>query len=76
MSFFQQLLTALLPATWAEEMRAESLGWMVRCTCGFERSVWEMGGVRWKAMGNPQRLMRCPQCGGYTLHTTYRKQQS
>jgi hypothetical protein len=38
-------------------MRAESLRWMIRCECGFERSMWEVGGVRWKARGNPSSLL-------------------
>jgi len=37
----QNLLIAVFPKAWAEDMRAESLSWMMRCTCGFERSIWE-----------------------------------
>jgi ribosomal protein S27E len=38
----------------AAEMEAESRTWMVRCRkCGNERSVWEMGGLRYKARGRP-----------------------
>jgi hypothetical protein len=74
-SFPQKLLQAILPRHWAEEMEAESRAWMLRCkTCGLERSVWEMGGVRWKAVGRPSRLAYCAQCGRATWHTLYRKQ--
>ena len=73
MTFIQRFFTALLPHSWAESMRADSLSWMMRCTCGFERSIWEMGGIRWKARGNSRNLLRCPHCGQRTWHTLYRK---
>jgi hypothetical protein len=76
MTFIQQLLITMLPKKWGEDMRAESLTWMMRCTCGFERSVWESGGIRWKATGNPKRFLSCPHCGERTWHTTYRKGES
>jgi hypothetical protein len=73
MSFIQRLLTAILPRSWAEDMQAESRSWMVQCACGFERSIWEAGGIRWKAIGRPRRLIKCPQCGERTWHTVYRR---
>jgi hypothetical protein len=75
MTFIQRFLTAILPRTWAEDMRNESLGWMLRCTCGFERSIWETGGIRWKAKGRPKRLVACPHCGQQTWHIVYRKSE-
>ena len=75
MSFLQELLRAIVPRRWMDEMEAESRSWMLRCnTCGLERSVWETGGVRWKAAGRPSRWMRCPQCGRATWHTLHRTQ--
>jgi transposase-like protein len=74
MTFIQRLFTTLLPHSWAEEMRAESLRWMLQCPhCRFERSIWEIGGIRWKAKGNPRRLMVCPQCGQRSWHMLYQK---
>ena len=75
MTFIQQFLSAVLPGAWAEDMRMESQTWKMRCTCGFERSVWENGGIRWKAKGNPRRLRACPQCGQRTWHTVVRKSE-
>jgi len=54
-------------------MEAESRAWMVRCPCGFERSVWDMGGIRWKAAGKPRQYMLCQSCGKLSWHTIYRK---
>ena len=57
-------------------MEAESRQWMVKCpNCGFEQSVWEMGGVRWKAAGSPRWRMKCPNCGQTGWHTVYKKQE-
>jgi DNA-directed RNA polymerase subunit RPC12/RpoP len=47
-----------------EAMEAESRAWMVQCPhCGFERSVWDTGGIRYKAAGTSRNYMRCPSCG-------------
>ncbi|HMO58997.1 MAG TPA: hypothetical protein PKA05_20510, partial [Roseiflexaceae bacterium] len=73
MSFVQRVCRRLFPAAWFAAMRAESLSWMVRCSCGFERSVWELGGIRWKASGQPRRRMRCIHCGEWTWHRIYQK---
>lgn len=75
MSFIQRLLTGIVPRRWAEDMEAESRSWTLGCqVCGWERSVWEMGGIRWKAAGRPSRLMHCPRCDKITWHRLYRKQ--
>jgi hypothetical protein len=74
MTFLQKLMSAVLPKGWAKEMQKESRNWMVRCTtCGFERSVWDSGGVRWKAKGNPKFKAECIACLQNTSHTIYHK---
>ena len=72
MSFIQKLLVRLFPRSWAESMEAESREWMVRCACGFGQSIWELGGIRWKARGNKRLLRRCPKCGQVRWHTVSR----
>ena len=76
MSFIQRFFMKVLPRSWAESMRADSLRWTMRCTCGFEQSIWEMGGIRWKATGNSRNLLRCRQCGRRTWHRLYWKADS
>ncbi len=74
MTFIQKLVTSLVPRAWAREMEAESRAWKMRCpNCNHERSIWEMGGIRWKAAGNPRRLMLCPSCGQTGWHTVQRQ---
>ena len=72
----QQLITRIVPSAWAAAMETESRAWMVRCrSCGFERSIWELGGIRWKATGSKWTWGRCPNCGQRGWHTISRRDQ-
>jgi hypothetical protein len=73
MTLIQKVVIALMPKTWADDMRRESLGLMQRCACGHEISVWDAGGIRWKAKGTPKRLLACPGCGKVTVHSIYKR---
>lgn len=47
----------------AARVEAESRTWMMRCpSCNAEVSVWDAGGLRYKARGRARRLGRCPAC--------------
>jgi len=64
MTAIQKFFLKVLPQKWAEDMRKESEGWKILCdTCGHSRSVWEVGGIRWKAasVGKKTRIF-CKQC--------------
>ncbi len=65
MTRIQRFFMAVLPRRWADEMRAESQAWQMRCSrCGATRSVWDAGGIRWQAAAaRKQALVFCPQCG-------------
>ena len=55
-------------------MEAESRAWMVLCPkCGFERSVWDAGGIRYRAVGSTRQFMRCPSCGKRSWQKIYWK---
>ncbi len=69
MSRLQRIITALVPRNWAVAMEAASRAWILRCPCGHERSIWEIGGIRWKATGNRAVRTRCPACGQVARHT-------
>lgn len=73
MSKLQRFVLALAPRRWAADMEAESRTWLARCPCGHVLSIWEHGGIRWKATGEPTRRMRCPACGQITAHKIYRR---
>lgn len=45
-------------------MEEESRRWMYTCSsCGEESNIWESGGIRYKAKGEPKMGIRCPKCG-------------
>ena len=70
MSWIQSLMLSILPRSWGESMEAESLSWFMQCPCGHEESVWDRGGIRWKAYGEPRRLCVCRACRQRTWHRT------
>lgn len=73
MGKLQDILVNVLPDSWAASMEQESRGWYMRCPCGAETSVWDMGGVRWKAAGNPVRNGRCASCGRNFMGQLYQR---
>lgn len=75
MTFVQKLSRALLPKSWGDSIEAESRRWTLQCPCGHEISVWDAGGIRWKAVGKPYRYWPCPECG-WTWHRTYLKPEA
>lgn len=68
LSRVQRLAKWLLPRSWSESMEKDSRQWIAQCPCGKGRSIWELGGIRWKAAGEPRKLLRCPSCGELTWH--------
>lgn len=52
-------------------MEAESKAWMLTCPhCNHERSIWELGGIRYKAAAINKKMYRaCPNCGQRGWHT-------
>jgi DNA-directed RNA polymerase subunit RPC12/RpoP len=70
MNAIQKFFTSILPKSSAQNMEDESRKWMLTCSsCGYKASVWELGGIRWKAYGNPQKYRRCPECGKFSWMT-------
>lgn len=77
MSFLQTFLVRVLPRRWAESMEADSRSWMMRCSCGFAQSIWELGGIRWKASrSRTASFIKCPQCGKRSWHKLVRDAQA
>lgn len=69
MNLVQRLAAAVMPATAFASLRAESEAWITTCPhCGHERSIWDHGGIRWKAAGKPIRRLRCATCGKAGWH--------
>jgi Zn finger protein HypA/HybF involved in hydrogenase expression len=65
----QKFIISFFPKSWADSIRTESERWKIRClTCGHTRSVWEAGGIRWKATSIGKRVTHlCPACGTFRV---------
>jgi hypothetical protein len=78
MSRLQRFFKAILPRKWFEAAEAESRRWIIRCPCGGGISVWDAGGLRWKANTRkrnwPKTLMDCAACGQRRWHTVVRSE--
>lgn len=69
----QRFLTGLVDAETAAAMEAHSRAWLVECPhCGHVRSIWDLGGIRYKAAGKPRMYFRCPGCGKGGWHRVYK----
>ena len=64
MSLLQRFFAWILPASLFAAMESESKKWTLICkTCGYKKSVWDLGGIRYKASSIGKRLYRtCPVC--------------
>ena len=60
----QRLFKRLVSAERFAAMEAESREWMIEADCGLRISVWDAGGIRYKARSIKKRKWgRCPHCG-------------
>jgi ribosomal protein S27E len=73
LSVMQRFFTRLAGPETAAAMEAHSRAWLVQCpSCGHERSIWDLGGIRYKAAGNPRIRVRCPRCGNAGWNKVYK----
>lgn len=73
MSRTQRFFTRFAGAETAAAMEAHSRAWLAQCpNCGHERSIWELGGIRYKASGNPRLRLSCPNCGKAGWHEVHK----
>ncbi len=72
MPWLQHIIKHYFPKKLAQSIEKESQQWKVKCVCGQEKSIWEIGGVRWKAKGNTKRLTFCSQCNKRQMMTVYK----
>jgi DNA-directed RNA polymerase subunit RPC12/RpoP len=60
----RDLILGLMSPKMKADAEAESRTWVATCPrCLAESSVWDMGGVRYKAYGAKITLVRCTNCG-------------
>ena len=65
-------ITSVVSTDMAAEMAADSRRWVWECrNCGHRRSVWEMGGIRYKGSGGERQLETCSACRTTGVHRFY-----
>lgn len=65
----RDLILRLMPARWRAAAEAESRQWHTECAaCGHASTIWDMGGLRWKAKAEVDKAMLCPACGRLGAH--------
>ncbi|QYK40765.1 MAG: hypothetical protein KF887_15345 [Paracoccaceae bacterium] len=64
----RDLILRLMPASWRAAAEAESREWHMVCTrCGHAASIWDRGGLRFKAAGRPLARAHCAGCAQVTV---------
>jgi hypothetical protein len=69
-------LKSVLPVKAFAAVRAGTKEWLAECPCGHKQDVWNSGGVRYKALGEPRQLGYCPSCGNCTMHKIRKKTEA
>lgn len=73
MNSIHRLLKFILPEKAFTAVRDGTREWLIECQCGHTRDLWDAGGVRYKAAGEPRRYLTCPKCGEERWHTIRKK---
>lgn len=68
----RDIILRLVPSRWREEMIRDSKLWIATCkSCGTATSIWSLGGLRWKSVGDKAITTRCPGCGRFSGHKVH-----
>ena len=77
LSFVQKFFKMISSPQGFEALKKESRTWLVKCSnCNYEKSYWELGGIRSGASGKPKMYMKCSNCNQRNWHTVYKKETS
>ena len=68
-----RILRALLPERAFEALRDGTREWLMECSCGHKADLWSVGGVRFKATGEPRQWTGCAACGKITWQKVRKK---
>lgn len=73
MAILRNCILALMPRSWRASAEAATREWRVICpNCGSTNTLWDLGGLRWKATGSKVWPRRCGACGKIGVHTLTR----
>ena len=69
-------LKFILPTKAFAAVKAGTKEWLAECPCGHKRDLWDSGGVRYKAVGEPRQFGYCSSCGKSTMHKIRKKTEA
>lgn len=72
LSTSQKILKWFTSASLFEKMKADSQTYKFDCACGKTSDIWEIGGIRYKAYGEPYTGVKCPGCGKFAMRKIYK----
>lgn len=76
MAVEHKFLKFILPDKAFAAVRDGTRLWLIECPCGFKRDLWDVGGVRYKAVGEPRNYLSCPKCRKGTWHKVRKKTEA
>jgi len=66
----RRLILWFMPDDMKRKAEAESRAWIGRCRhCNAETSIWDIGGIRYKAATRATTRVKCPACGRFSFMT-------
>lgn len=72
LSTTQKIVKFFSSNTGFEKIMEESKRYRFDCNCGKTSSIWDIGGIRYKAYGRPTTLVKCPHCGKIAMRKIYK----
>lgn len=72
LSIAQKMVKFFSSASLFEKMMEDSKRYRFTCRCGKESSIWDIGGIRYKAVGKPTTGVKCPHCRKFGMHKIYK----
>ncbi|MEX1251943.1 MAG: hypothetical protein WEA77_12200 [Hyphomonas sp.] len=77
MTGLQRLILFFIPGRRRAEAETKSRAWHLVCdVCGHARSIWDLGGVRWRASGNRVTRTKYAAFKAVGFHTVTRQSPS
>ncbi|MEO6540956.1 MAG: hypothetical protein ABIN74_08210 [Ferruginibacter sp.] len=72
LSIAQKIIRFFTSRSLFEKMMEDSMRYRFTCSCGKESSIWDIGGIRYKAAGKPSTGIKCPHCGKFAMQKIYK----
>ncbi|MDZ4809478.1 MAG: hypothetical protein SGI96_14605 [Bacteroidota bacterium] len=72
LSTAQKILKFFTSKSLFEKMMTDSKLYRFTCSCGKESSIFDIGGIRYKAYGTPKTGVRCPHCKKRSMLKIYK----